>query len=79
LGTLLGTLFLVTLHENLAWKPLLGILLEKETGTFTMAEDPKLTLLGNYRNLYNVTLGTLRTFTWKPWALWGNLERTFTI
>ena len=36
-------------------------------------------LWGNLENLYNVTLGTLRTFTWKPWALWGNLEGTFTI
>ena len=62
LGTLLGNLFLETLLGNLfrepcvgtcSWEPCLGTLGSTDLAAptcseiFTMAEDPKLTLLGN--------------------------------
>ena len=32
--------------------------------------------LGNLENIYNVTWGTLRTFTWNPWEAWEPVSYT---
>ena len=35
--------------------------------TLESLRKPSQCNFGNLENLYHVTLGTLRTFTWKPW------------